>query len=97
MDLCSTTDYELDDLAASVNAKEFCRDWWKSEDNIDGDCCCNCVWQQPINAHPWNIHPEFRGPVTQLVGWGCCPPDLYPTITFFEKAHGMCECHSRKR
>ncbi len=97
MDLSTLKAYDIEDFAKEIGAKEFCKDWWKSEDNLSGDCCCNCVWQMPITGHPWNKNPAFKGSVTDKIGFGCCPPDLFPIITFFESPHGMCECHSRKK
>lgn len=97
MDLCAAKDLGIENIVATVDATVFCKDGWNSEDNKLGNCCCNCVWQQPITGHPWNKNPEFKGSVANAIGFGCCAPDLYPYITFFETAHGMCECHSRKK
>ena len=83
---------------ALAESQEHCfRGWPSEEHNKDGCCCCNCVHQKPINAHPWNRANLVRGSVTQIVGWGCNPPDLAPFITFFENPHGMCEMYSRKK
>ena len=97
MDLCDSEDLGIENIVEMAGAKLFCKEGWSSEDNRNGNCCCNCVWQQPINAHPWNKNPEFNGSVMNVIGYGCCCPDLYPRITFFEKPHGMCECHSRRK
>jgi hypothetical protein len=63
---------------------------------VGGECCCNCNYQQPIVAHPWNKYEFTRGPITERLGYGCVAPDLFPSITFFDSKHGMCECWSER-
>jgi len=57
-----------------------------------GSCCCNCQFQQPINAHPWNKDPFVKGKVTEIIGYGCLCPEFFPDITFMEDKHSLCEC-----
>lgn len=57
-----------------------------------GECCCNCQYQQPITAHPWNENPLVKGSVTKTVGWGCTCPEFFPDIGFMEREHSLCEC-----
>jgi hypothetical protein len=64
--------------------------------NKSGRCCCNCEYQQPITAHPWNKNPSFQGKCSTVIGWGCVNPELAPFITFSEREHSMCECHRHK-
>ena len=94
MDLQSVEAFGLEKLVAQVRAKEVCFEGYNSQHNLKGNCCCNCAHQLPVNGHPWNT--VLNSPVTEVVGFACVPPDLYPHVTFFDKAHGMCECHSRK-
>ena len=80
-----------------ANSQDMClKGWADSQHNKDGCCCCNCVHQMPITAHPWNRSLLVRGRISEIVGWGCATPDLKPFITFFENPHGMCEMYSRK-
>lgn len=67
--------------------------WNDLEHNKQGRCCCNCEYQLPIVAHPWNKDPYVKGKVTEIIGWGCHAPDLMPYVTFFDREHSMCECH----
>ena len=60
--------------------------------NTNGECCCNCEWQRPINAHPWNKDPLVKGRITEIVGYGCTCPEFFPNITFSEQKHSLCEC-----
>lgn len=70
-----------------------CYDFWSLENgNHNGDCCCNCNYQRPITAHPWNKSSLAYGRITQIIGFGCASPEFFPDITFFESEHGMCEC-----
>jgi hypothetical protein len=69
--------------------------WSEESGNRSGSCCCNCRWQRPITAHPWNRHELTRGPITKNIGWGCTVPDM-PGVTFFEVEHSMCEMHTWK-
>ena len=78
-----------------AEANEHCLKGYNSEHNKSGECCCNCKWQLPVTAHPWNKDPAFKGSVTEIIGYVCTPPDLAPFATFFEEAHSMCECHQR--
>lgn len=78
-----------------TEAEEVCGKGWNLEDNPSGSCCCNCKCQTIITKHPWNKQEQFKGSVMEVIGFGCSPPDLFPNTTFFEKSHGMCECHSR--
>ena len=72
-----------------------CFEGWGEEFNIKGCCCCNCEYQRPINAHPWN--KDFaRGPISKIIGYGCIAPEFAPTVTFFDKPHGMCECWTER-
>ena len=68
---------------------------WAGPDNTQGRCCCNCKYQRPITAHPWNRHELTKGPITKNIGWGCTVPDM-PGVTFFEVEHSMCELHTWK-
>ena len=87
----------VEQVLAIAESEDFCLKGWGDEQrNKDGCCCCNCVYQFPINGHPWNRHDLVRTPVTHIVGWGCMAPDLMPFITFFDRSHGMCEMYSRK-
>jgi hypothetical protein len=63
--------------------------------NITGACCCNCEFQRPINAHPWNVG-FAKGSIMHQIGWACMVPDFFPSVTFFDlqRKHGMCECHT---
>lgn len=73
---------------------EQCFEGWAAENgNILGRCCCNCEYQQPVVAHPWNKNTFAAGPVSKVIGWGCHGPDMFPAVTLFEKEHGMCEMH----
>jgi hypothetical protein len=73
-----------------------CNLGWNSESgNSQGRCCCNCKWQRPISAHPWNNNELIKGSITKIIGWGCTVPDM-PSITFSEKEHSMCEMHTWK-
>lgn len=74
---------------------ECYKGWAKYEGNSKGRCCCNCRYQRPISAHPWNKNEMVKGSVSIVVGFGCTVPDL-PNITFFESKHGMCEMHDWK-
>lgn len=56
-----------------------------------GECCCNCNYSRPINAHPWNKNYFAKGKVSEIIGYGCTHPEFWPYITFFESMHGMCE------
>lgn len=55
-------------------------------------CCCNCQFQQPITAHPWNKDPYVNGSVMEIIGWGCTCPEFFPNITFSDREHSICEC-----
>ena len=88
---------QLQMVADLSESSESCSKGWLSEHNKKGNCCCNCVWQNPINAHPWNKQELTKGPISKIIGWGCGSPDLYPFITFFDTQHGMCEMHSRNK
>lgn len=69
-----------------------CYKFWKLEDgNHSGECCCNCEYQRPITGHPWNKTALVKGRMIDTVGYGCCHPEFFPHITFFENKHGMCE------
>lgn len=57
-----------------------------------GQCCCNCQFQQPITAHPWNKDPYVNGSVMEIIGWGCTCPEFFPNITFSDREHSICEC-----
>lgn len=73
-----------------------CYQFWKQEDgNNRGECCCNCNFQRPINAHPWNKYTG-KGSVMEIIGYGCTHPEFWPSITFFEKEHGMCEVWTKR-
>lgn len=86
----------IEKLLKLAESEEQClKGWGPIEDNYDGCCCCNCIYQQPINGHPWNKNTLVKTMISQVVGWGCNPPDLNPNITFFETPHGMCEMYSR--
>ena len=77
----------------------LCFDGWSKENgNESGRCCCNCKWQRPISAHPWNkkYGPPLEGSIMNVVGWGCTVPE-FSKITFFEFEHGMCEVHDWKK
>jgi len=54
-------------------------------------CCCKCVNQFPVFAHPWNKDP-FKGDISKQLGWGCL---LEGRITFFDFEHSECECFER--
>lgn len=70
--------------------------WNDPEHNREGACCCNCEYQRPIVQHPWNKNEWAKGPCTQTIGYGCSAPELFPTITFMDNKHGMCECHQER-
>ncbi|HET8688541.1 MAG TPA: hypothetical protein VFM18_18160 [Methanosarcina sp.] len=73
-----------------------CYEFWKQEDgNSGGSCCCNCNWQRPVTAHPWN-KGMARGSILEIIGYGCTCPPFFPEITFFEKEHGMCELWEKR-
>jgi hypothetical protein len=57
----------------------------------NGQCCCNCEHQRPINAHPWNENALVKGSVTTIVGYGCTCPEFFPDIGFMERKHSLCE------
>ena len=82
-------------LTLAGSADHCLKGWHDEEHNKDGCCCCNCVHQKPINGHPWNQALLVKTRITEIVGWGCQPPDLSPMITFFQNPHGMCEMYSR--
>lgn len=97
MDLKYSGEYGLQKIIEDHGAKKVCHKGWNdNESNSTGRCCCNCVYQRPIVAHPWNSNEFAKGPMTKVIGFGCCPPDLAPEIAFFDHVHGMCELHSRK-
>lgn len=70
-----------------------CFEGWEESSNPKGRCCCNCQWQRPITAHPWNKNELTKGSVSNIIGYGCTVPEL-PNITFFEFKHSMCELHT---
>jgi hypothetical protein len=70
--------------------------WNDIEHNREGACCCNCEWQRPIVGHPRNKNILTKGPITQCIGYGCTCPELYPSITFTDWKHSMCECHTER-
>ena len=78
-----------------INMTECFLGWAKDSGNTQGRCCCNCKYQRPITAHPWNRLPFTKGPITKNIGWGCTVPDM-PGVTFFEVEHSMCELHDWK-
>lgn len=84
-------------LVLAGSAEHCLKGWHDEEHNKDGCCCCNCVYQKPINGHPWNRALPVKTRITQIVGYGCNPPDLHPFITFFESSHGMCEMYARRK
>ncbi len=60
-----------------------------------GSCCCNCKWQRPIGAHPWNKDAAFQGRISKVIGWGCTVPDM-KNITFSDREHSICEVWEKK-
>ncbi len=87
----------VSELLVKAESQDSClKGWASSEHNKDGCCCCNCIYQKPINGHPWNQALLVKTRISHVVGWGCNPPDLAPNITFFESSHGMCEMYMRK-
>lgn len=91
LDTCEDVDF-AQRVKNIIESNEYCN---KAGYDVHGSCCCNCKWQTVITKHPWNKQEQFKGSVMEIIGFGCTPPDLYPNTTFFEKSHGMCECHSR--
>ena len=72
---------------------ELCFEGWSEENgNKRGTCCCNCRYQMPIVAHPWNTSGFAKGPISEIIGCGCIAPDT-DRIVFFDSKHGMCEMH----
>lgn len=69
--------------------------WAKEDGNRAGRCCCNCRYQRPISAHPWNKNELTKGSITRIIGYGCTVPEM-PNITFFEHEHSMCEMHMER-
>lgn len=75
---------------------EPCFKFWRQEDgNTQGHCCCSCRFLRPISSHPWNKKPLTKGPITNIIGYGCTVPDM-PNVTFFDTGHGMCELYTSK-
>lgn len=33
----------------------------------------------------------------EVIGYGCTHPEFWPTITFFENKHGMCEVWDERK
>ena len=56
----------------------------------------NFLTDQELIAHCCNYSddPVVKGPVSDIIGWGCHTPDLLPYVTFFERQHSMCESHT---
>ena len=90
--LCKMTGMH-NELPNSINTQP-CYEGWGITDNKQGRCCCNCQYQLPIVSHPWNHDPFVKGPVSDIIGWGCHAPDLLPYVTFFERQNSMCESHT---
>ncbi len=72
--------------------------WGDTENNRDGDCCCNCKHQLTLTNHPWN--KEHKGSFLEQAQtqygaliW-CCGLDRAHSF-IMEREHGMCECHTR--
>jgi len=59
-----------------------------------GDCCCNCIHQKPINAHPSN-KGKTKGKVSKTIGFGCAIPEIQPFIIFLDHPHGICSSYER--
>lgn len=71
--------------------------WDDPESNSVGRCCCNCEHQRPIVAHPWNDNEYVKGSITKVIGYGCHAPEFFPMVTFFDREHSMCECHTFRK
>lgn len=69
--------------------------WAKDLGNKRGKCCCNCRYQKPIVAHPWNKAELIKGSISKVIGYGCNAPEMEATV-FFDREHGMCEMHDYK-
>lgn len=69
------------------------------EKGWNGDCCCNCTRQIKINKHPLN-RCDAKGSIIEQLGWVCTAfwdMDKTEPMIFFDKEHGMCEMHNRKK
>lgn len=93
---CGEDRAHIEEMLKLAESEEYClKGWGDKEHNRDGCCCCNCIYQRPINSHPWNQKVLTRGPMSNVIGWACASEDLHPNVTFFDNPHGMCECYSR--
>lgn len=87
----------MEEALTQAGSTDHClKGWADIERNVDGCCCCNCIYQRPIVGHPWNANVLTKRPMSQIIGWACASPDFYPFITFFDGSHGMCELYTRK-
>jgi len=78
------------------------------EHGYNGDCCCNCANQVKIMCHPWNgnnIAHGFiedpikigKGKISDQLAWGCTIfLQEEGSIIYFDREHGICECHIEK-
>lgn len=69
------------------------------EHGYNGDCCCNCTLQHVLYCHPLNS--DFgKGSIMTPCGFICMAFASFDEnkggAIFFEKEHGMCECHTRR-
>lgn len=77
-------------------ADYLCYEGWAMKDgNSSGRCCCNCKYQIPAVAHPWNKRDWLKGPITKTVAYACTMPEM-ERVTLFDFKHSMCEMHDWK-
>jgi len=79
----------------------------KGWEDGNGECCCNCEFNAPVNAHPWNVE-GFRGGIGQAIRVNPEVPLMVCTVQLSEKdeyraviamtrEHGMCEMHTFRK
>lgn len=66
-----------------------------------GSCCCNCISYVPVMKHPWNKNEIAKGPISEIMGYGCLnnfeEPSPIKQVVFCDRGHGLCEMHTPKK